>query len=167
MAPKHHPTPLSGGDRTCAISSVTPSRSQDRNVAGRTRKAGASGGWSPGGLRVGARPRAQADGRVPEDDRRHHDSERSHGAARGRASSTEGAAVVASACRVTSSYRSRQWRPGNRDPERMGALLRQVIGLRQANTPIRRQKGDCVTPKRCAARNPQGLEVKANDRVVR
>ena len=83
--------------------------SQDRNVAGRTRKAGGSGGWSPGGLRVGARPRAKAEGRVPEDDRRHHDSERSHGAARGRASSTEGAAVVASACRVTSSYLSRQW----------------------------------------------------------
>jgi hypothetical protein len=38
----------------------------------------------------------------------HHDSERSHGAARGRASSTEGAALVASACRVTSSYLSRQ-----------------------------------------------------------
>src|SRR5258705_1920988 len=62
--------------------------------------------WSPGGLRVGARPKAQADGRVPEDDRHHHDSERSHGSTRGRASSTEGAAVVASACRVRSSLSS-------------------------------------------------------------
>jgi hypothetical protein len=43
--------------------------------------------------------------------------------------------------RVTSSYLSRQWTPGNLDPERMGALLRRVIGLRQANTPIHRQKG--------------------------
>jgi hypothetical protein len=34
---------------------------------------------------------------------------------------------------VTSSYLSRQWTP--LDPERMGALLRRVIGLRQANTP--------------------------------
>src|SRR5258707_8623084 len=77
-----------------------PPESQDRNVAGRARKAGGNGGWSPGGLRVGARPKAQADGRVPEDDRHHHDSERSHGSARGRAISTEGAALVASACRV-------------------------------------------------------------------
>ncbi len=65
---------------------------EDRKVTGRTRKAGGSGGWSPVGLRVGARPKAQADGRVPEDDRRHHDSKRSHGAARGRAGSTEGGA---------------------------------------------------------------------------
>ncbi len=42
----------------------SPPESQDRNAAGRTRKAGGSGGWSPGGLRVGARPRAQVDGRV-------------------------------------------------------------------------------------------------------
>src|SRR5258707_14995054 len=86
--------------------------SQDRNVAGRTRKAGGSGGWSPGGLRVGARPRAKAEGRVPEDDRHHHDSERSHGAARGRASSTEGAALVALAGDVFAEQpRSRRNRP--------------------------------------------------------
>jgi hypothetical protein len=38
----------------------SPPESQDRNVAGRDRKAGGNGGWSPGGLRVGARPKAQA-----------------------------------------------------------------------------------------------------------
>ena len=48
---------------------------------------------------------------------------------RGRASSTECAAVVASACRVTSICRGSE---AGQSPERMGALLRRVIGLRQA-----------------------------------
>jgi hypothetical protein len=82
---------------------VTPLRAKIETLQAELAKLEAMAGGSPGGLRVGARPKGQADGRVPEDDRHHNDSKGSHGSARGRASSPEGAAVVAPACRVRSS----------------------------------------------------------------
>jgi len=60
----------SAGQVTGPVTRRSPlPESQDRNVAGRTRKAGGIGGWSPGRTSSGSATNGpKAEGRVPEDD---------------------------------------------------------------------------------------------------
>ena len=52
-------------------------------------------------------------------------------------------------------------------PERMGGALAAGDRSQAGEHAYPPAEGGLRVPERCAARNPQGLEVKANDRVVR